>query len=244
MTTTYSRFARLAILAALAVGSIQAAAQTPTDKAASLAEKLKAKYPAAQFREARPTPIPGMFEVVTTRGQIGYVDGNGRYAIFGSMYDMEKNLDLGAQRKAELSPKVDWATLPLEKSIKIVKGDGSRRLAVFTDPDCPYCKRLEESLAGIDNLTIHVFLMPIPQLHPEAAAKSESVWCSPDRAVAWTRLITEGSVPPSKCKTPLEDVAALARKLEIYGTPGLILPSGRIHKGYLPATQLAAALAP
>lgn len=243
MAPIYRHFVRLGLVPSLTALSMLAVAQTPSDKAAVLAEKLKAKYPAAQFREARPTPIPGMFEVVTTRGQIGYVDGNGRYAIFGSMYDMEKNVDLGAQRKAELSPKVDWATLPLEKSIKIVKGDGSRRLAVFTDPDCPYCKRLEESLAGIDNLTIHVFLMPIPQLHPEAAAKSESVWCSPDRAVAWTRLITEGSVPPSKCKTPLEDVAALARKLEIYGTPGLILPSGRIHKGYLPATQLAAALA-
>lgn len=232
----------LSLAALLAAFSAGAGAQTPDIKASSLIKQLQSKYPAAQFKEARPTPVANLFEVVTTRGQIGYVDGAGRYAVFGSMYDMEKNVDMGAKRKAELAPKAAWNELPLDKSITIVKGNGSRRIAVFTDPDCPYCKQLEESLAQIDNLTIHVFLMPIAQLHPEAVVKSESVWCSPDRALAWQRLITEGSVPEARCKTPLTDIAALARKLEIYGTPGIILPNGRIQKGYLPAKQLALAL--
>ncbi|MCX7173718.1 MAG: DsbC family protein [Proteobacteria bacterium] len=234
--------ARLIALSTALALTFPAAADAPDPKASALAALLQAKYPAAQFKEARPSPIVGIYEVVTSRGQIGYVDASGRFAIFGSMYDMENNVDLGAKRKVELAPKVDWASLPLEKAFKIVKGDGSRRLAVFTDPDCPYCKKLEESLASVDNVTIHMFLMPIAQLHPDAKAKAESVWCSPDRALAWQRLITQGEVAAAKCETPIEDIAALAKKLEIFGTPGLILPSGRIHAGWLPAEQLAQAL--
>jgi thiol:disulfide interchange protein DsbC len=112
--------------------------------------------------------------------QILYTDTKADYIIVGEMIDTKTRKSLTREKQDELN-KVSFSDLPLENAVKVVKGDGSRKLAVFTDVDCPYCKKLEQELAKVDNVTIYSFLYPLP-MHADAPRKSKLVWCSADRA--------------------------------------------------------------
>lgn len=155
---------------------------------------------------------------------------------------------LAAPGQAPQQRQVAFNSLPLEKSIKIVKGDGSRKFAVFTDVDCPFCKQLEETLATVDNVTMHVFLMPIAALHPDARRKSEAIWCAGDekaRVLAWDGWWKNGVVPSSApCPNPVADIVALGANVGVNGTPTLIRASdGQIMPGAAPKEMLEAWLA-
>jgi thiol:disulfide interchange protein DsbC len=142
--------------------------------------------------------------------------------------------------------KIDFSTLPLDQAIKVVKGNGNRKIAVFSDPDCPYCKRLEkDELSKIDNVTIYTFLYPLEQLHPDAGRKARAIWCAPDRNKAWENWILNGQLPngATECETPLDKVAALGRKLGVNSTPTIFLPNGKRVQGALPAEELEKAIA-
>ena len=103
----------------------------------------------------------------------------------------------------ELS-RVAFDSLPLELAIKRVKGNGARKLAIFSDADCPFCARLENELKSIDNVTIYTFLYPIDQLHPDAARKSRMIWCAPDKVKAWDAFFASGALPANNgdCDNP------------------------------------------
>ena len=109
---------------------------------------LRLMYPKTRFGKISTTPLPGIYEVVMGRN-VAFVEESGRYFIFGRMFDMEKQEDItsGAEAAQPASPAVDFASLPLQHAIKSVHGQGRRTLAVFSDPDCPYCKKLEQELA-------------------------------------------------------------------------------------------------
>ena len=131
--------------------------------------------------------------------------------------------------------------MPLELAIVKVKGDGKRVLAVFTDPDCPYCKRLEGELAQIDNVTIYIFLFPLASLHTDAPRKSHLIWCAPDKVKAWDAMMQYGQEPVSadqNCTDPIADIATAARKLWLQGTPGLIFGNGRLVPGAIPHDKI------
>ena len=141
--------------------------------------------------------------------------------------------------------KTDFSALPFDKAIVKVKGDGSRKLAVFSDPDCPYCKQLEQELAGVTNVTVYTFLFPLAELHPDASRKARLIWCAPDKIKAWDELMLDGKEPPAAapdCEAPLGGIADVARKLWINGTPGMVTESGRIVPGVLPRTQIESLL--
>ncbi len=135
--------------------------------------------------------------------------------------------------------------MPLDKAIKVVKGNGSRKVAIFSDVDCPYCKRLEQNeLSQIDNVTIYTFLYPLKQLHPDAAEKSKLIWCAKDRATAWNNWVFKGKLPSSAgdCKVPLETVGDLARKIGVASTPTLIFSDGKRMMGAQPHKKIEKAL--
>jgi len=123
----------------------------------------------------------------------------------------------------------------IDRAIVTVKGSGARKLAVFSDPDCPYCKQLERELDGISDVTIYTFLYPIVSLHPDAARKARLVWCASDRARAWSELMLRGREPENaaSCPSPLADNLVLGGKLSIDGTPGIVFPSGRLVPGVI-----------
>ncbi len=138
---------------------------------------------------------------------------------------------------------IKWESLPLENAVKVVRGNGARKLAVFSDPDCPYCKKAEQEFVKLDNVTIYTFMYPL-QMHPDAPRKSRLVWCSKDRSQAWLDLMLKSKTPAGKdnCDNPVDENLALGAKLGIDGTPAMVLANGKRIPGYMPADRLDAML--
>jgi len=179
----------------------------------------------------------GMYEVVID-AEIVYVDQNVDYLMTGHVYDTRTQEDLTSKRSDEVL-KVDFASLPLQLAFKIVRGDGSRPVAIFEDPNCPYCKRLESEIRTLNNTTIYVFLYPI--LSDDSVNKSARIWCSKDPAAAWAKLMFDGQLPDKAadaCKTPIDDVLALGHKLSVVGTPTLVFADGRRAPGMIPLDRV------
>ncbi|MDH5539025.1 MAG: DsbC family protein, partial [Rhizobacter sp.] len=166
-----------------------------------------------------------------------------RYIVGGPLLDVAANRNLTEARLEQLNA-IPFESLNLDWAIKLVKGKGGRKIAIFEDPDCPFCKALEKTLMEIDDLTMYVFLYPIDQLHPEAAAKSRAVWCAPDRAKAWGEIMRSGTVPggPATCADPIANIADFAKAHRISGTPTMVLADGRRLVGAVPRAQLEQAL--
>jgi len=229
----------LPILLAALLAASSYAGDAPVDVAKAIAEKLKQRYPATRIDQVLPSPLPGVYEVVMGRN-VAFSDAEGRYFIFGHLYDMQSQRDLTAERKESLA-KVDWTALPLENSIRFVSGKGERVLAVFSDPDCPFCKKLEAELAKLDNTTLYLFPFPILSLHSNAVAKSTAIWCSKDRAQAWRDALAGGKVAgKGDCENPIAANVALAERLGINGTPTLIARDGRMLPGAASAERISA----
>jgi thiol:disulfide interchange protein DsbC len=210
------------------------------DEHAALRETLRQRLPdGARIGEIRPSPQPGLLEVVVNDRDLIYVDARGDLGFVGRIVDLRTRTNLTQNRLLELR-KVDFGKLPLDKAIVKVKGNGSRKVAVFSDPDCPFCQQLEPELDKLENVTIYTFLYPLTSLHPDAMRKAALVWCSPDRVKAWDDLMLRGILPQGRtdCATPMLDIIQLAQQLGISGTPGLIFPNGQIVPGSLTREQL------
>ena len=192
------------------------------------------RFPNRQVLSVSETPVKGIFEVVVKGKQIVYTDASAKYLFVGDLIDAEAKASLTEKKMAELNH-VDFNKLPLQYAIKEVRGNGARKLAVFTDPDCPYCKQLErESLPGINNVTIYTFLYPLAQLHPDAPRKARQIWCAKGRLKTWTAFMRDGQplTGTDKCDTSaLDKVEALGDELGITGTPGLLFANGRLVPG-------------
>ena len=228
-----------AAMAAMTLTAVaQALPQAQQDEAAiQIAEKFKGMYPNTRFTDVRKAKVAGLYEVVMG-DNVAYTDDSGRYFIFGHLFDMKEQVDLTAQRRVD-SRKVEFPSQFLGNAIKTVKGDGSRVVAVFSDPDCPYCKKLEGELARLDNVTIYTFLYPLEQIHPEAKTKSIAVWCAADRQQAWSQTVLTGSAPKLvACNNPVNDNLVLGSRLGVTGTPTLIALDGRLLPGAVPAEKL------
>lgn len=184
----------------------------------------------------------GLYEVVLKSGELVYTDEKVSYLMDGRVIDTATRRDVTAARMAQLSS-IDFAELPLGQAIKQVKGDGSRVMVTFEDPNCTYCKRLGKEIARMDNLTLYTFLYPI--LSPDSTEKSRNIWCAKDKAKAWNDWILEAKTPPAaKCDSAVVDQnVELGRKLRINGTPTIFLADGRRLGGYLPANELEQVLA-
>jgi len=207
---------------------------------ASLKKAIESTYPKVKIQNITKTPFAGLYEVFLD-GQIIYTDESFNFLIVeGRLVDPKNKRDLTAERIDELT-RIDFSSLPLEKAIKVVKGNGSRKLVVFSDPDCPYCKKLEQKdLVALSDVTIYTFLYPLESLHPDAANKSRAIWCAPDKSKAWQDWILNGQLPKNStaCDSPIDDVAQLGTKLGITSTPTLIFSNGKRLLGAYPAKEI------
>ena len=216
-------------LAALLVLTLSVSAQAD-ENLATLEQRLKERYPATRIERVQASEIPGLYEVMMGRNP-AYTDVTGRYFVFGHLFDLQTQRDLTAER-LETQQRVAFADLPLSDAIKTVRGHGERVLALFSDPDCPYCRQLEGELAKVGNVTIYTFAYPLESLHPQAKDKAVAVWCAADRARAWADLMKSGNAPAGRaCAHPIERNIALAQRLGIQGTPTLLSADGRLLPG-------------
>lgn len=213
---------------------------------ASLRKAIENAYPKMSVESIVKTPYAGLYEVYMN-GQIVYTDEKFSFLIAeGHLVDSKTKKDVTTDRLADLS-KIDFSSLPLDQAIKVVKGNGSRKMVVFSDPDCPFCKRLEQNeLSNITDVTIYTFLMPLDQLHPDAANKAKAIWCSADRVKSWQDWVFNGQLPKksANCDAPLDKVAALARKLGVTSTPTIFFADGKRMLGAYPAAEIERALVP
>jgi len=233
MQLSISRAVELAVCVALT--STANAAGAPT------AQSIEAAVPGFKVQAVAAVPAsPGLYEVISMDGQFLYVDANLKFAIAGEMFDLATRTSVSKENLARLRS-VEFDTLPLELAIKRVKGNGSRRMAVFADPDCPYCAKLEESLRPIDNVTIFTFVYPLDELHPQAVERANAIWCAQDRDAAWLGwLLDKKAAPaaPAGCSAPLKRIAETAAAFGAEGTPSLVFGSGRVAHGALPGEVL------
>jgi len=177
----------------------------------------------------RTTPVSGLYEV-QSGDKIYYTDKTGQYLLTGHMFNTGNKKDLTAARLAEIN-RINWKDLPLEDAIVSGPEDGLK-MAVFTDPECPYCKRLEKQLKNETGIRTYTFLFPLTQLHPQAYEKAKSIWCAKDQHQAMTDVMLEGKkLPKATCETPIDRNMKLAAKLNVMGTPTMFAKDGRKYTG-------------
>ncbi|TXI19269.1 MAG: DsbC family protein [Nitrosomonas sp.] len=182
-------------------------------------------------------PNLGLYEVVVG-DEVFYSDDKANYFFFGHVVDTKTRTSMTQERVQELKAarRVPLDSLPLQSAIKIVKGDGKRHMAVFTDPNCPYCKQLEKELLNITNVTIYTLLYPVLNGSMELSKK---IWCSGNQIKAWDDFMLRGIAPDGKdCETPLEVLLKSGRENKVSGTPTLIFADGSIVGGMIPAAVI------
>ena len=234
------RFAALALAVAVVTLGCSAQADQVTDKLKATVQSRLGDD--ATVKSVSKSPIDGLYEV-NLGTQIIYTDANANYLVLGDIVDARTRKNLTDARLSETN-RIDFASLPFANAVKVVKGNGSRKMAVFSDPNCPYCKQLETTLKSIDNVTVYTFLYPV--LSPDSAVKSKSIWCSADRAKAWESWMQNHQAPTAAgtCDTAaIEKNLALGRAMNVDGTPTVFLADGRRLPGAVPADQLDKALA-
>ncbi len=238
--------AALSVIASLAL-STQAIAQNQSDATgagSALTEKirktLQERLPNIAIEKVQPSQWPWLYEVIT-ENEMFYVDGTGDYLFYGKVMDTRTRADLTTRRWNQLS-QVDFSSLPLNLAIKHVKGDGSRKVAVFSDPHCPYCVRFEKSLQEMTNITVYTFLYPLESIHPGATQVAKHIWCAPDRAATWTAWMLNKKQPAAlNCKADQVDtMVKLGEKLKVTGTPTLFFEDGHRIPGALDKDGLEA----
>ncbi len=223
----------------------------PTDAApsgpaeAALKKTLEAKMGMTLDAVTR-LPIGGLYEA-RAGDDIFYADASGNYIIIGNLIDVRTRENLTRNRVDEIKqaglPPFKFAELPFDASVKVVKGNGKRKVAIFEDPNCGYCKKLEKSILDIGDVTVYVFLYPV--LGPDSLAKSKQVWCAADRSKAWTDWMQNATAlaGDGACKTPIDKTLALGRQLKVDGTPTLFFSNNKRVEGAIDASALEKLLA-
>lgn len=202
-------------------------------------KQLNARFPATVGSKIEPA-FPGFWSVIKG-SEVLFVRDDLSVLIPGDVIDLKTNKSLASSLRAANKPHISAKDLDTRDAIKI--GTGSRRLYVFSDPDCTYCRQLEPELAKLRNVQVFVFPFPLVGLHPNARVIAESIWCQPDRATAWRQyLLTNIAPPTTTCDNPISRNLALGDRLQILGTPALVFEDGTVVPGAIGAERIEAQL--
>ena len=202
---------------------------------------LTAKLPDAKVLSVQKLPYAGLYEVAVQRAdgiRIYYTDAKAEVILAGAnLIETRTERSLTEERLRKLSA-IDWKALPFKWAITTRRGDGRRQIAIFSDPNCPYCRKFERDLARVDDITVHIF--PYAVIKPDSVRQTKSVWCSKDRVRAWNDLMLKDIEPsaPTKCDNPIDELVALGRKLGATSTPTWFLRNGEKHQGALSINAL------
>ncbi|MFZ3324144.1 MAG: DsbC family protein [Usitatibacter sp.] len=213
--------------------AFSARAQQDTER---LKAELQQKIPEAKVESVRKIPYGGLYEAVIG-GDIFYTSPTGDFLVAGSIIDLKTSENITEKRMMQLSA-IKWDALPLDQAIKITRGNGSRKIAIFEDPNCGYCKRFERDLQGVTDITVYVMLYPI--LSPDSLEKSKAIWCSADPGKVWIdHMVRDAAVSgDTKCATPIDKNLALGQARRVRGTPTLIFENGDRIPGAIPVAEL------
>ncbi len=204
---------------------------------ASLRKALQVHFPGDKIESLKKTPYLGLYEIVVGGG-LFYTDEKASYFFSGHVIDPKtgQSLTEGRLQQIKDARRINIDSLPLELAIKAVRGNGKRRVVVFSDPNCSYCKRLENELTKVTDVTVYTLLYPV--LNGSVAAAT-AIWCSADRLKAWDDFMLKGIAPTAKsCETPIATLIQLGQKHGVSGTPTLIFSDGSVTPGMIPAEMI------
>lgn len=226
-------------IAAIALGCLSLVSVGAHADEAAIRKNLRERLPTLPaIDEVTKSPLPGLWEI-RVGTELFYTDADGRYLVQGTIIDTKVQRNLTEERQRKLLA-VSFDSLPLKDSFTIVRGNGKRKMAIFEDPNCGFCKRFEQDLQKVDNVTIHLFLYPI--LGQDSVEKARNLWCAKDRSRAWLDWMLKGQ-PPGQARaqcdtTALERNVEFGRKYKINGTPTTVLADGSRVPGAISAEQL------
>ena len=219
-------------LSLLSLG-LSAAAQEAT-----IRKNLAERIPQLQaIDEVSKSPMAGLYEVRVNGTEIYYTDAEANFLVQGSLIDTKQRRNLTEERVDKLTA-INFEALPFKDAFTIVRGNGKRRLAVFQDPNCGYCKRFERDLQKLNHVTIHMFLYPI--LSADSNEKSKNIWCAKDRAKAWQDWMVRDQTPAAaNCDTSaIARNIDIGRKFKITGTPTLVFVDGSRVPGAISVAEV------
>ena len=187
--------------------------------------------------EVSKTPMNGLYELRVNESDIFYTDAEGNFLLQGSLIDTRSKRNLTEERTEKLNA-IDFAALPIKDAFTIVRGNGKRKMAVFEDPNCGYCKRFERDLQNVNNVTVHMFLYPV--LGADSSDKSKNIWCAKDKAKTWQDImVRDMPVPKATCDTTAVDRNIdFGRKHKITGTPTIFFADGSRVPGAINTAQI------
>lgn len=235
MKFVFSNWALIVATTVLSLGSAVA-------QEAAIRKNLSERLPnLPKIDEVSKTPMNGLFEI-RMGNEVMYSDADGSFLIQGALIDVKQKRNLTEERMEKLSA-IAFDQLPMKSAFTQVRGNGKRKLAVFADPNCGYCKRFEKDLQKLDNVTIHHFLYPI--LGEDSKTKSRNIWCAKDKAKVWNDWMINGTTPPTaNCDASAVDtVVEFGKKNRITGTPMLLFADGTRVPGAVPMAQVEKMLA-
>lgn len=240
-----SLFQRSSCILLVSVASgITSAGAEPAQDFVAVEQAVRQAMPSTKIDSVALAPIPGLVEIVAGQNVL-YADTSGRWLVVGHLYDLKTARDVTAERKAQIT-RIDWQALPLEAAVHY--GTGPLKLAVFSDPDCPWCRKLHEALQNAEGIEVWEIMFPVPALHPTARDKAVAILCQAQPAAALAQVMAgqamDSEPSPAECieqaQRHIDQAMAFGRAHGIQGTPTLIAADGRVHNGYVPVDQLKA----
>jgi thiol:disulfide interchange protein DsbC len=234
------KFVRLVLASLVALASLSMSPASAQE--AALRKNLSERLPnLPKIDEVSKTPMNGLYEL-RMGNDVMYSDAEGNFLIQGALIDVKQKRNLTEERMEKLSA-IPFDQLPLKTAFTQVRGKGTRKLAVFADPNCGYCKRFEKDLQKLDNVTIYHFLYPI--LGEDSNTKAQNIWCAKDKAKVWNDWMINGKTPATaSCNASAIDTnVEFGKKYRITGTPMILLADGTRVPGAVPVAQIEKMLA-
>jgi thiol:disulfide interchange protein DsbC len=215
--------------------------QAAESREAAIKRILESRAPGTKVLNVGKSPMPGLYEAYV-EGQLVYTDAKADFVLQGNLLDSKTGKNLSEARLEQLSM-VKFESLPFDLAIRQVRGSGARSVAVFSDPNCPYCKRFEKDLARLEDVTVYLFLYPV--LSKDSIEKSRAIWCSPDRAKAWNEYMSQGKAPSAagSCDNPVDRIVEYGGSHHFVGTPTLLFQNGKRVTGAIQFAELSRHLA-
>jgi len=205
---------------------------------------LAARIPGARPEDLRATPVPGVYEL-THGTDLSYITADAKYVFSGDLYQVNDKGDfpnLSEARRNELRL-AQLAAVPESEMLVFGPASSKHTITVFTDIDCPWCRKLHEQVADYNKLGIRVRYLFFPRTGPDTESwyKAEAVWCAPDRNKAMTLAKSDKPIDMKRCaSTPVARDYKLGHDLGVSGTPGIVLENGELVPGYLAPADLLA----
>ncbi len=236
---------RAALLAVVSMLNFAQPAASQVPDAAirkALAQRLS---PGTTIDAVRVSPVAGLFEVQIGT-QVLYVNEAATYLLQGNLVNLETGRNVTQERSEALLAELEkivmpalWSSDALQDAVKLVKGNGSRKVVVFEDPYCGNCKKLRESFAEMSDITVYTFM--VAALSPDSGTKARDLWCSADRSKAYDDWMVRGKAPTAadkSCADPIARVASLAKRLGVGPVPHVVFSDGTKNLGYLASADL------